>query len=336
MDVWPLPRITFRELSDVKESRPTALLTQSAVWTNLSKSLQLPLVIQAEPNRPDRDFFEYLAANLPSPVQVVYAVGDGLLIDAAKVTAHHNRKPLVIVPTAISSDAPFTWTATARDNDQPVEIVTGPAEEVVIDLKLIQTAPAYQRAAGIADVLSIVTALRDWSYADQKGRTTPDTKIVQWATGIAASLAAQAIKSAAALGKGDLDALHTLVDLICMTVQLDSQLGHRRASQGVEHIFADAVKTDSGVSHAERIGPGVLLASALYGKDCVSMRAALEGAGVRLDQIKPQDVRAAFNTLPDYARQHNLPYSMLNDLQSNADALAQALAKSTLIPAASS
>jgi hypothetical protein len=66
------------------------------------------------------------------------------------------------------------------------------------------------------------------------------------------------------------------------------------------------------------------------------MRAALEGAGVRLDQIKPQDVRAAFNTLPDYARQHNLPYSMLNDLQSNADALAQALAKSTLIPAASS
>jgi glycerol-1-phosphate dehydrogenase [NAD(P)+] len=335
MDVWPLPRISFRELNSVKESRPAALLTQSSVWANLSQSLQLPLVIQAEPNRANRDFFEYLGANLPSPVQVVYAVGDGLLIDAAKVVAHHNHKPLVIVPTAISSDAPFTWMATARDNDQPIEIVTGSAEEVVIDLKLIQAAPVMQRAVGIADVLSIVTALRDWSYADQKGHTTPDTRIVQWATGIAASLAAQAIKSAPALGKGEPDALRTLIDLICMTVQLDSQLGHRRASRGVEHIFADAVKTESTVSHAERVGPGILLASALYGKDCASMRAALEAAGVRLDQIKRQDVQAALNTLPDYARQRSLPYSMLNDLQSNSDALAQALSKSTLIPATS-
>ena len=60
--------------------------------------------------------------------------------------------------------------------------------------------------------------------------------------------AAQAIKSAVALSKGDPDALHTLIDLICMTVQLDSQLGHRRASQGVEHFFADAVQADGTVS----------------------------------------------------------------------------------------
>jgi glycerol dehydrogenase-like iron-containing ADH family enzyme len=296
----------------------------------VSGSFQLPVILQAEPNRDDKDFFEYLAANLPAQVQAIYAVGDGLILDAAKLVASRNHKPLIIIPTAISSDMPFTWTVSVRENNQPKQVVTGAAEEVVIDLNVIKAAPAAQRAAGIVDVLSIVTALRDWAYADQKGQTTPDTRIVQWATGIGASLAAQAIKSAAAMGKGDPDALHCLIDLLCMTVKLDSQLGHRRVSQGLEHVFADAVKADSSVSHAERVGPGILLASALYGKDSLSMRAAMEAAGVRLNQLKHEDIRGAFNNLPDFARQTSAPYSLINDLQPNSDELMQAQTKSSL------
>jgi glycerol-1-phosphate dehydrogenase [NAD(P)+] len=331
MDVWPLPRVSFRELSSIKESRPTALLTQPAAWATVGKSVELPLIIQAEPNRNDKDFCEYLAANLPSPVQVVYAVGDGVLLDAAKIVAWHNQKPLMIILTAISNDKPFTASSDVRENGVPKEVITGPAEEVVIDLNLISSVPPYLRAAGIVEVLSIVTALRDWTYAEQKKQTTPETALVAWATGIGASLAAQAIKSAATIGKGDPDALRTLVDLICMTVQLDNLLGHHRLSRGVEHIFAEAVKADNGVSTAERVGPGILLASALYNKDAASMRAALEAAGVRLDQLKPDDIRAAVNTLPDYARQQKAPYTILNDLQSNSPELAQALERSTLL-----
>ncbi len=334
MDVWSLPRLSFRELKSVQESRPTALITQPSAWANVSKSVQLPLIIQAEPNRNDKDFFEYLASNLPSPVQVVYAVGDSPTIDAAKIVAQRSNKPLVIIPTAISSDAPFTATSTVYDNGQPTEIATGPADEVVIDLNLIKDAPANERAAGIVDVLSIVTGMLDWTYATQKNQIASDAKVVPWATSIAASLAAQAIKSASAMGRGEPDALHTLVDLIAATVQLDNQLGHRRASQGVEHIFASAIKADHPASHAERVGPGILLASALHGKDSVALRAALTVAGVRLDQLKHEDIRAIFNTLPDYARQHNAPYTILNDLQPNSDELAQAMTKSTLFTSA--
>jgi glycerol-1-phosphate dehydrogenase [NAD(P)+] len=331
MDVWPLPRITFRELSSIKETRPAALLTQATVWANVSKRIDLPLIIQAEPNRTDKEFFEYLAANLPSQVQVIYAVGDGLPVDAAKIVAHRNHKPLVIVPTAISSEMPFTPFSTVRDNNIPNEVIIGPAEEVVIDMDLIRQAPPHQRAAGIVDVLSIVTALRDWAYADNKKQTALETAMAPWATSVGAGLAAQAIKSAAAMGKGEPDALRLLLDLICMTVQLDNQLGHRRVSHGVEHLFAEAVKADNSVSHAERVGPGILVASALYGKDAVSMRAPLEAAGVRLDQLKSEELRAAIAALPDYARQRKVPYSILNELQPNSTELAQAVSKSTLL-----
>ncbi len=63
MAVWPLPKITFRELSAVQESRRVALLTSEEAWAALSVSLSLPLVIQAEPSRYDRDLFEYPGAN---------------------------------------------------------------------------------------------------------------------------------------------------------------------------------------------------------------------------------------------------------------------------------
>jgi len=334
MDVWPLPRLSFRELTSIQESRPAALITQPSAWANVSQSVKLPLLIQAEPNRNARDFFDYLASNLPAPVQVIYAVGDTPVIDAAKIVSQRNNKPLVIVLTAISSDAAFTPTSNVYDNGQLSEVTTGPADEVIIDLNLIKQAPPEQRAAGIVDVLSIVTGMLDWTYATQKNQLPPEAKVVPWATSIAASVAAQAIKSASAMGRGDSDALRTLVDLLAVTVQLDNQLGHRRASQGVEHIFADAVKADSPTSHAERVGPGILLASALHGKDSVALRAAMTAAGVRLNQLKHEDIRAIFNTLPDYARQRHAPYTILNDLQANSDELAQAMNKSTLFTSA--
>src|SRR5579859_1418626 len=315
MNVWPLPRISYRSLNSVNESRPAALIAQAAAWDIVGKAVkQLPLVIQAEPSRDDYDFVEYLATNLPAPVQVIYAVGDGLVIDIAKVVASVNDKPLVIIPTAISSDSPFSASASVRDKGKPTNEDTGPATEVVVDMDVIKNAPAEDRAAGIVDVLSIVPALLDWGYAAQKNKLTPETKLSPWGLGLAAGLASQTLKSAAAMGKGDPDALRMLIDLLCMTTQLDNVLGHRRASQGMEHAFAEVVKADPSVTHAELVGPGILLASAFYNKDTASMRTALEAAGVQLNKLTADDIRAAANDLPNFVKQNDVPYSLVHDL----------------------
>ena len=129
MDVWPLPRVSFRELASVEETRPVALITNQIAWSVVSKKIELPLVIQAEPNRNDRDFFEYLAANLPSSVQVVYAVGEDLQIDAAKFVASESKKPLVIIPTALSSDTAFTPLVTVWDKNQPTSFPLAPPKK---------------------------------------------------------------------------------------------------------------------------------------------------------------------------------------------------------------
>ena len=332
MNVWPLPRLVFQELGSVQETRPTALIYQSGAWATVSAQLNLPLVVQVEPLTEERQYIENLVATLPSAAEVIYAVGEEDICDIARFIASATHKPLVIVPTAISSDEPFIANSTLANSNRTAELPTGAATEVLIDLDVIRAAPSHTRAAGIVDVLSILTALMDWAYATQKGMVG-DAKLVPWLMSVGAQVAAQAVKIAPALGAGDPDALHMLIDLICLTVQLNNQQGHSRLSQGTEHIFASAVKLEDtvvDVSHAERVGPGLLLATALHNKDVTNVRGALDAAGVRLTQLKPSDSRAAFLTLPDFARSQNTPYTILNDLSANSDPLEQALSKSGL------
>src|SRR5215510_3488795 len=127
MNVWPLPRISFRGLSSIQETRPVALLTQPSSWTAVSGLVELPIVIQAEPDRNDHHLFDYLATRLPSTVEVVYAVGDGIVLDAGKIVAHYNKIPLVIIPDTLDGDAPYTAQASANDGQKIIEVETGPA-----------------------------------------------------------------------------------------------------------------------------------------------------------------------------------------------------------------
>jgi glycerol dehydrogenase-like iron-containing ADH family enzyme len=332
MNVWPLPRILFKPLSNIQETRPTALIAAASDWERVRSSLNLPLVVQAEPTGVETTYVETLTNSLPSLAEVVYAVGEGAACDVARQVACMNQKPLVIVPTALSSDSPFVATAMIRDGDGWVQMQTGPANEVILDMDVLTAAAPHARAAAVADIFSILTAVMDWSYAAQKQQVS-ETPLVPWVMSFAAQITGQASKIVTALGAGEPDALRTLVDLLVLTVQLDNLLGHHRLTQGTEHIFANAVQLNATVvevSHAERVGPGLLLATALYNKDCTTLRGMLEAAGVRLTQIKAADLRESFLALPDYARAHNAPFTILNELSAASEPLELALMKSSL------
>lgn len=336
MAVWPLPKITFRELSAVQETRRVALLTSEDTWATLSASLSLPLVIQAEPARTDRDLFEYLAQHLPSTVEVIYAVGNGAPVEAAKVVASHNRLPLVIIPPALDSAALLTPYAAAdepvADRKRRVRLETGPAAEVILDWEVIAAAPETRRGAGIADVLAIVTGLLDWRYAAQRGKNPRTERFQPWAAGVTTDLAKQAIKSAAAIGQGDREALQTLLSLMMVAVQLNNLLGHARAQQGSEHYLADilAVTSNKNTPSAERLGPAILFCAALHGQDPAPLREALTAANIRLDRIRATDFRLLLDHLPQHLADHRFPYSILNDLDPASEEVSRALEQAGL------
>jgi len=331
MPVWPLPRITYQPLGAVEETRPVALLTTEDTWAVLGDQLKLPVFIQAEPERYDRELFDYLADNLPSRVEAIYVVGQGAPLDAGKIIAARQRRPLVIVPTALDSDAALSPVALVEETldgqRRQIEIETGPASEVVIDWDVLRAAPDEQRAAAIVDVLSIVTGLLDWRLSAQKGKNPRNERFAPWAATVAAGLAAQAIKQAPALSQGRDNALETLLHLLLMTVQLGNQLGHRRASQGGEHYLARilATQTEDRLPHCELVGPCLLFVAALHRQDVTALRDTLQHAGVRLDQPRATDFALTLDHLPESIGALGLPYSILNELNPTSDEVSEAL-----------
>jgi glycerol dehydrogenase-like iron-containing ADH family enzyme len=340
MIVWPLPRITFRELNSVEEKRPAALLTSEDVWTVLSPQLKLPVLIQAEPQTYNRDLFDYLATNLPAQAKVVYAAGGGAALEAAKLIAAHNQLPLVIVPTALDSSMMLLPHALVADKDgervRLVEEETGPATEIIVDWEVISSAPAEQRGVGIVDLLTVVTGLLDWRYAAQKGKNTRSQRFVPWAASLVSELAKQAIKSASAIGQGDREALQTLLDLLMTAAQLNNQLGHTRAQQGGEHYLAQILMatTDRSPAYAELVAPCLLFVAALHGQDPAPLRDALNHAGVRLDQVRATDFNLVIDNLSTYLDAYGFPYSVLNDLDRSSDKVATAIEAAGLAIAA--
>lgn len=316
--IHTLPKIEIMPLSSIRETRPTALLTGKTAWATVGSMFDLPLVVQAEPHTASRAFLDELVGGLPEHVQVIYAVGGGLVCDVAKYIGSKRNVPVVVVPTVLSVDGFFTGIVATRDRGTVVYQETGPASKVIIDWDVVRSAPAQFRGTGIAEILSMVTGLLDWRYAADRNRNTELERYQPWAAQMAAGIAQQAFKIAKAVGEGRIEALRNLLDLICMEVQLTNQLGHNRPQEGSEQFFAYAIEPyvarERGVPFADLIGPGILIAAALHGQDVAQIRQTLQAAGIPIDKLSDQDMLTTLKALPSYVRQHNLPYTILNDM----------------------
>jgi glycerol-1-phosphate dehydrogenase [NAD(P)+] len=332
--IWNLPRIELRELSTVKETRPAAVLTGNRAWNAVGSLLDLPIVVQAEPYTAQHDFLEELSGNLPEAVQVVYGIGGGLAADVAKYVAWKNNLPSVLIPTALSVDGFLTALVAVRKDESVYYETTGPAEKVIVDLEVVGSAPAHIRGAGIVEILSMTTGLLDWQYAAKMKKNSYLERFQPWAASIAAGIAQQAYKIAKGVGEGRPDALRNLLDLISVEVQLTNQLGHNRPQEGSEQYFAYAIEPKAahglGIPYADIVGPGILIAAALHGQDTSAIRQTLTDAGVRLDRLDREDMIDTIAMLPQYVHQHNLPYSIVHDLDMSQIDIPDLLSKTGL------
>lgn len=332
--IWNLPRIDLRSLSTIKEERPAAMLTGRKAWDAVGTMFNLPLVVQAEPHTVERGFLDSLAEGLPPQVEVVYGVGGGLACDVAKYVGWKRKLPVTLVPTTLSVDGFFTAIVAVRELGTVGYQTTGPAQNVIIDLEVISNTPPNIRGTGIVEILSIVTGLLDWRYAAERNKNTPETRFQPWAASIAAGIAQQAFKIAKGVGEGRIESLQELLDLMCIEVQLTNQLGHTRPQEGSEQYFAYAIEPrvarGRGVPYADLVGPGILISAALHGQDIAPLKATLASAGIRLGELPPNNIYDTLIRLPQYVKQHNLPYSILHDVDITPDKAKELINKTGL------
>ena len=214
-----------------------------------------------------------------------------------------------------------------------IEIVTlvhnlhQPPDEIIFDLDVLAAAPQRVRAAGLCDVLSIATGLADWRLAEKAGKQATAHRFDPMVEGMAGAILQAAIACAESAGKGEPAGLRRLIDCLCLEVTLCNQVGHSRPEEGSEHFLCycleDNINSSTSASgspgpfhtHAEFVGPGLLVMGTLQGIDVEPLRAAYKAAGLAYDVFDTADIRKALRALPAYCKAHpSLAYGIAHEL----------------------
>jgi glycerol-1-phosphate dehydrogenase [NAD(P)+] len=316
--IWSVPGIEFQSFDEITETRPVILVTTPGSWGAVKTDLQSLQIAHsytiqsATASKWMEMSAEVLAnkSNLEDPV--IYAVGGGLPVDAAKYLSHHTSLPLYSLPTALSVDAFFTWASAVRHDGCVTYLETRPPDKVVIDFDVLSTAPETIRAAGICDVLSIATALWDWEYAEEMGENTEGLELIPWAADAAQAVLQGALECAEAAGAGDAGGLKQLLDCLALEAQLCNLIGHSRPQEGSEHYFAYAVENylEKRPPQAHLVGPGIMLMAERQEQEVEELRYALTACHIPLNQIPSDIITKTLKGLPEYVLKHNQPFGI--------------------------
>jgi len=323
--IWALPEIEIKPFAEVVDEREVALFYSAAAHSAVEGRLRLDPVSRREVIEATESHFSALSEDLTG--DVIYAVGGGVAVDAAKYVGFKTGRPVVSLPTAMTVDAFFTWASGVREAGCVRYVETGPPERVVIDLDVLGSAPDTLRAAGVCDLLSIVTGSWDWRFARDHDQLDASTRYQGWADDVAKSILNAAIDCAEAAGRGDADGLKQLVDGLALEVQLCNQVGHSRPEEGSEHYFAYAVENQIAdpLPHGDLVGPGIVLMARIQGQETSLLERALKEARVPLTSLPEQAILGTLEQLPKYVQTHGLPYGITHEMPGLPEGLVEGL-----------
>lgn len=249
-------------------------------------------------------------------VSRVIGLGGGTAIDTAKYLAYRTGLPLILVPSALTVDAPFTDTVAVRHGGRihyTGHITPG---AIVIDAALIRTAPVSLNRGGVGDILSIHTALYDWHLAHQRTGEPYDATVAQQSASLLERLRAQIWEIYAVSDAG----IRLLTELFCEEVSLCLQMGSSRPEEGSEHHLLYTLEYLSGRTypHGAAVTLCALLMAYLQDNAPESLRDLANACGVEYRAIFTEAgntaLLEALLRAPDYAREENLPYTVLMEL----------------------
>jgi glycerol-1-phosphate dehydrogenase [NAD(P)+] len=196
-----------------------------------------------------------------SPVTLVVAFGGGRPIDVAKLAATRAGVDLVAVPTVLSHDGMCSPVASLIGADGARRSLGAamPAG-IVIDTDVVGAAPLRYLRAGVADLVSNVTAVEDWRRAEVARGEVVDE--------FAASIAVLSARSALEIGwPPDHDDLEVISRGLVMSGLAMEVAGSSRPCSGAEHLVShalDALRGPSAALHGEQVALGVVVVSGLH------------------------------------------------------------------------
>lgn len=207
----------------------------------------------------------------------VLGVGGGGVIDVAKLTAKSIEGPLVSVPTSAAHDGITSPRASVKDELGSVSVAGVTPLVIVADTGIIIKAPYRLLAAGCADAVSNLSALRDWELAHRlRGEAYSSFAAV-----LAETSARLVMDYAPQIRPGIEEGAWVAVKSLIVSGVSMSVAGSSRPASGAEHSFSHALdKLAPGTAlHGEQVGLGTILMLYLHNGPWERVRNVLRSIG---------------------------------------------------------
>ncbi|TFG16543.1 MAG: iron-containing alcohol dehydrogenase [Promethearchaeota archaeon] len=217
------------------------LVTQNPPFDNIfqKKLTQHPIQI-IYPTNVDIHYLKEMSQKVSRNKDVDYVVGfgGGVAIDTAKFFSWKWKKPLIQIPSIISTDAFLTHEIGIRVDNKVQYIGKAVPEQIIIDFDVIKSAPKVLNYAGTCDVLSICTALGDWKIAYEEFGDKIDKKIYSKARNCAQNL----LNDAPVIREMQEEGIRKLVGYLQEEMQICTEWGNARPEEGGEHHLAYCIE----------------------------------------------------------------------------------------------
>jgi glycerol-1-phosphate dehydrogenase [NAD(P)+] len=194
--------------------------------------------------------------------QLVLGVGGGRPIDVAKLASFRADLPFISVPTAASHDGIVSKRASITVGKRKKSFDAHTPYALIADTAIIASAPRNITAAGCGDVISNVTAVKDWELAHKER----NEEISTYASTLSKMTAYVIEKYAEIISAGGEEgSWHVIKALVASGVAM-SIAGSSRPCSGSEHMFShrlDAIAPKPAL-HGEQCAVGTIMMMKLH------------------------------------------------------------------------
>lgn len=245
---------------------------------------------------------------------LIVAFGGGSVLDLVKYSASQLDMPYINVPSALSNDAVYSCVARLTKNGKKFSFGVQPPIGIVVDINIINKSPEVLLYAGIADIVSNLSAIQDWLLAHNK--------IGEPINELSYMLAKEAALPLLRYKKEDLHSDSLILDLVNGIVTSGLAMivsGNTRGTSGAEHLISHAIDEffpQKSTIHGIQVGWAQGIIAKRYWNDTYKineffMQIGLQDVFEKMVPWKDEE----FESLVPYARKIRNRYTIFNTFE---------------------
>ena len=245
---------------------------------------------------------------------IILAFGGGSVLDIVKYCASKCDAPYITVPSTLSNDAVYSCVSRLTTNGKKHSYGVQPPTGIIVDLDVVKKSPKDLILAGVADLVSNLSALEDWKLAHKN--------IGEPINELAFMLAKEAALPLFNYSEKDLFTDEFLFDLTNSIITSGMAMivgGNTRMTSGSEHMISHAIDEyfpEKSTIHGLQVGWAHKMIEVKYRNDYYNISDFFDRIGIS----KAIDSNIAFNesefeALIPYAMKVRNRYTIFNILQ---------------------